>query len=64
MYDFKMAIMMLNRIKPKPLDKKWVDANLLLKELNKKTIKFRDEKERKFVVLVDAIFKELEDGNK
>lgn len=49
---------MLSKLKPKMFDDKWMDARKLLLELDKKSIKFREEKEKRFIYLVDELYKD------
>jgi len=58
MDKIKISKIMLSKLKPKMFDDKWMDARKLLLELDKKSIKFREEKEKRFIYLVDELYKD------
>lgn len=49
---------MLSKLKPKMFDKKWITAIKLMRELELKSVKFREAKEKRFIYLVDELYKD------
>jgi len=58
MEKIKISKIMLSKLKPKMFDKKWITAIKLMRELELKSVKFREAKEKRFIYLVDELYKD------
>jgi hypothetical protein len=61
MDNFKVAKIMLQKIRPRMHDENWLRASNLLVELSKKSVKDPERKKKLFCYFVDKIFEKEEE---
>ena len=61
MNEYKMSVIMIRKLRPVMGDLRWIELRELSDVLKLKSVKFRDLKEARFIMLVNELYKELED---
>lgn len=56
MDEYKLAIVMLTKLRPKMYDPLWIRAADLLKQLSLKGVKDIEEKKKTFIYVVNSIY--------